>query len=65
MSSRESTGSILAFPEWEWADLVDGRLVWASEGRLCAARLGSGKLVGEKLLHDFNGMKFGAIAAPY
>jgi hypothetical protein len=56
---------VLAFPEWEWSDFVDGRLVWASEGRLCAAKLGRGKLLGEKLLHDFNGMRFEALAAPY
>lgn len=62
---HESTGAVLAFPEWEWADFVDGRLVWASEGRLCAAKLGRGKLLGEKPLHDFNAMKFEALAAPY
>ena len=55
----------MVFPEWEWADLVDGRLVWAAEGKLFAARLGRGKLLAEKVLHDFNGMKFEAIAAPY
>jgi hypothetical protein len=62
---HESTNTILAFPEWEWADFVDGRLVFAVEGKLCVWRLGRGKLVGEKLLHDFNNMKFEAIAAPY
>ncbi len=62
---HDSTGTILAFPEWEWADCVDGRLIFACEGRLCAAKLQRGKFVGEKVLHDFNGMKFEAIAAPY
>jgi hypothetical protein len=62
---HDATGNILAFPEWEWADFADGRLVWAVEGKLCAARLGSGRLLGERVLHDFNGMKFQAIAAPY
>lgn len=62
---HESTDTVLAFPEWEWADFVDGRLVWAVAGHLRAARLGRGKLLGEKLLHDFNAMKFAAIAAPY
>lgn len=62
---HESTDTVLAFPEWEWADFVDGRLVWANEGQLRTARLGAGKLLGEKLLHDFNDMKFEAIAAPY
>jgi hypothetical protein len=62
---HESTDAVLAFPEWEWADFVDDRLVWAVEGQLRSARLGRGKLLGEKLLHDFNDMKFEAIAAPY
>lgn len=62
---QESTDTILAFPEWEWADYVDGRLVFAVEGQLRAAQLGRGKLFGEKLLHDFNEMKFEALAAPY
>lgn len=59
------TNTILAFPEWEWADYVDNRLVFAVDGKLCAARLGRGKVFGEKLLHDFNKMKFEAIVAPY
>jgi len=62
---HESTNTVLAYPEWEWADFVDGRLVWASEGQLRAARLGRGELSNEKLLHDFNKMKFEAITAPY
>jgi hypothetical protein len=62
---QESTNTLLAFPEWEWADYVDGRLVFAVEGQLRVAQLGRGKLSGEKLLHDFNDMKFEAIAAPY
>jgi hypothetical protein len=60
-----STDTVLPFPEWEWADHVDGRLVWAVEGELREARLGRGKLLGEKLIYDFNGMKFQALAAPY
>ena len=62
---QDTTNTVLAFPEWEWADFVDGRLVWAAEGQLRTARLGRGKLSGEKLLHDFNQMKFEALAAPY
>lgn len=59
------TGSMLTFPEWEWADFVDGRLVWATEGKLCAAKLGPGTLLGINVLRDFNEMKFEALAAPY
>lgn len=62
---HEPTSTVLAFPEWEWADHVDDRLVWAYKGQLRAARLGRGNLLGEKLLFDFNDMKFEAIAAPY
>jgi hypothetical protein len=62
---QESTSTVLAFPEWEWADHVDGRLVFAVDGQLRAAQLGRGKLSSEKLLHDFNDMKFTAIPAPY
>lgn len=62
---HESTNTILALPEWEWADFIDGRLLFAVGGKLFAARLGDGKIIGEKLLHDFNNMKFEAIAAPY
>jgi len=62
---QESTEAVLVFPEWEWADYADGRLVFAVEGQLRTARLGRGKISDEKVLHDFNGMKFEAIAARY
>jgi hypothetical protein len=62
---QESTNTVLVFPEWEWADYVGGRLIFAVEGQLRVAQLGRGKLLREKLLHDFNDMKFQAIAAPY
>jgi hypothetical protein len=61
----EPTNAGLAFPEWEWADYVDGRLVWAVDGQLRAAGLGRGNLLREKVLYNFNHMKFEAIAAPY
>ncbi len=62
---HKPTDTLLAFPEWEWADYVDGRLVWAAEGKFRAAHLGRGKLFREKLLYDFNDMKFQSIVAPY
>ena len=62
---HESTDTVLAFPKWEWADFVDGRMVWAIEGQLRVARLGRGNLLDEKLLHDFNDMKFEELVAPY
>lgn len=62
---QASTDTTLVFPGWEWADYVDGRLVFAVDGQLRTARLGRGKIHGEKLLYDFNGLKFQALTAPY
>lgn len=62
---HEPTGTLMAFPEWEWADFDRGRVVWAAEGQLRTARLGRGELTGERVLYDFNAMKFEALAAPY
>jgi hypothetical protein len=62
---HEATETSLTFPEWEWAELDRKRLVWAANGELRAARLGDGKLVREQVLHNFNDMRFEAIAAPY
>jgi len=64
---HEPTGTRLAFPEWEWAewDEESERLVWATNGQLWAAKLGKSALMGEKMLQDFNEMKFEAIVAPY
>jgi hypothetical protein len=62
---HQPTDTVLAFPEWEWADYVDGRLVWAVNGQLRAAQLGRGDFLRETLLQHFNGMKFEAIKAPY
>ena len=55
----------LAFPDWEWADVDRKRVVWASGGKIWAAHLGEGELLDTRALHDFNGMKFEAIPAPY
>ena len=62
---RSETGETLEFPDWEWADLDGKRLVWAEGGKLHAAKLCRGGLREERVLHDFNGMSFEPIAAPY
>jgi hypothetical protein len=62
---HDPTGTLLVFPEWEWAEFDRNRVVWAATGQLRAARLGRGALTGERLLYDFNSMKFESIAAPY
>jgi hypothetical protein len=52
-------------PDWEWADLDDRRLVWASHGQLFAATLGKRGVGPERMLFDFRPMEFEALAAPY
>lgn len=62
---HERSGTLLAYPEWEWADFDRNRIVWAAHGQLRVAKLGPGRLEDESVLRDFNGMKFESIAAPY
>ena len=56
---------VIDCPSWEWADLDRDRLVWSERGRLFAAQLTRDGLDAQKLLYDFNPMKFEPIAAPY
>ncbi|MHC5540176.1 hypothetical protein ACYOEI_18305 [Singulisphaera rosea] len=58
-------GMEIGCPDWEWAELDGERLVWASGGKLFAGGLGANGLVDVKTLHDFNGMVFERIHAPY
>ena len=50
---------------WDWADVDGSRLVWTAKGCLYSGLLRTAGLDQVKLLHDFNGMKFEALAAPY
>lgn len=61
--SREAT--FAPTRDWEWAEVDGKRLAWAAKGCLWAGVLRKGGLDQVKLLHDFNGMKFEAIEAPY
>ncbi len=63
--AHSETGQSIACPRWEWAELDRRRLVWASSGKLFAARLGKSGLFDETELQDFSAMRFEAIAAPY
>lgn len=49
---------------WEWAELDGKRLVWAEGGCVFKASIKGSGLGGRKPLHDFNDMKFEALAAP-
>ena len=50
---------------WDWADIDGNRLVWTVKGCLWAGRMGETAIEDARLLRDFNGMGFEAIAAPY
>jgi len=59
-------GALIQHPDWEWAERDGDSVVWASSGCLYRARINRSKGIGNpKLLHDFGGMKFEAIPAPY
>ncbi len=59
-------GELLTFPTWEWAEWVDGHVVYAEAGKLFRLPLQSSrKLSLPKLIHDFNPYTFTPLAAPY
>jgi hypothetical protein len=57
--------STVPHPDWEWADVDRDRLVWATGGKLFAGHVGPDGLEDERELHDFNGMTFERLKAPY
>ena len=59
-------GKVLAFPEWAWADWVDGHLVYAEAGSLYRRSIRNARELGPAhLIHDFNAYIFEARSAPY
>lgn len=59
------TGKIIEYPDWMWAEFDRNRLVWAENGKLMSAKIGTQGLWNIKELHDFNAMKFEEKIAPY
>ena len=54
------------FSDWEWAELDENRLVWATNGCLYARSIETENKLGlPKLLYDFNDMEFERVTAPY
>lgn len=53
---QRERGLKLEFPTWEWAEWDRKRLVWAEQGCIRAAALGTLRLGATETLHDFNGM---------
>lgn len=62
---HSESGTNLACPEWDWADLDDRRLVWAAQGKLFAAQITKHGPADERELFDFGPMEIEAIEAPY
>ena len=60
-----ASATIIPCPEWEWAEVDRNWIVWVAGGQLWAGYLRRKELCDMKMLHDFNDMKFEAIAAPY
>lgn len=59
-------GIRIACPDWEWAERDGNRLLFGSRGGLYRVARPKGDVLEEPtLLHDFNGMRFVARAAPY
>lgn len=65
--SHAGLGITLKRPSWEWADVSDGKLVFAEDGKLMRATLfkDAEQPYRAKLVHDFNPYKFEPIRAPY
>ena len=60
------SGTETSFPDWEWADIVNGHLVYAEEGSLFRIRIENAhELSTPSLIHDFNGYNFEPVEAPY
>jgi len=65
--SNDALGVTAKRPSWEWADIDDGKLVFAEGGKLMRATLfkDTDQPYRAKLIHDFNDYQFEAIRAPY
>ncbi|MBI5833315.1 MAG: hypothetical protein HZB16_13540 [Armatimonadetes bacterium] len=52
-------------PDWTWADWDRNRIVWAAAGCLWTTDVTDAGLGEPRCLHDFNGMTFAELMAPY
>ncbi len=63
---NESAGTVLAYPDWEWAEFDNGRLLFCRQGSLFAVSIESDRTLGSPVeLFDFNALAFSAAEAPY
>jgi hypothetical protein len=59
------TERLIRCPDWEWADIDGDRLVWVEGGSLFAGTLLDDGVGHRTQLHDFDGMIFEPVEAPY
>lgn len=60
------SGDEIAFPDWEWAELIGRQVAFSRGGCLYRVQIKNrDKLVAERLIHDFNGYTFEEREAPY
>ena len=62
---HEKSGEVLKFPDWEWAEVDEKRLMWCAGGKLHVGRLGNAGLGDSSELYDFTSLSFVPIVAPY
>ena len=60
-----SSDTVLAYPDWEWAESDPAGIMYAEHGCLFRQSMTSHGPEARKLLRDFNGDHFEARAAPY
>jgi len=53
------------FPDWEWADFDNGRLVWAEYGKIMQGSMDEYGIKDVKELYDTNPLAFEELVAPY
>ncbi len=59
-------GDTISQPDWEWAEWMDGAIMYAESGKLCKLIIkNTHELKKPELIHDFNDYKFRELLAPY
>lgn len=60
-----NAGTVANYPDWEWAELVNGYIAFAKRGSLFRISIQNDCDLGdESLIHDFNEYKFEQLEAP-
>ena len=63
---NKSSETHIAHNDWEWAELDNETIVWASKGCIYRSSISSSENISEpKMLYNFNSLEFEEIKAPY